>query len=334
MDSSLHQHRPVLFISYPRTTTNLLLQILNIGNQPNVLTGPYQSGYHFMAIFKYQMKNGILDVPESKWTEEQRSSIGRMYQENFRELEETRLRAQKEHKLFFTKEHIPFLIDPVFQERYLQETGLRPEEPFVPLDDLGSVRSAFNCTLFSDDYLALWRPLFLIRHPLKTFPSLLRLENPTTKERQYASYTLFYFLRSLYDYYTDVHIKENLPEDEHSDNKSSPVHLRWPIIIDADDYMEHPEMVERLAVTMGLDLSKLQYSWTAEDSGKPAGHMLKTLMGSTGIESDKLSRGLTIEGEMSKWVEEFGEEQAEILAKRVRDALPDYKYLVSRRVKP
>ena len=339
MDLSLKQERPVLFISYPRTTSNLLVRILNLDNQPNIITGPYQSGYHFLPIFIHQNQNDIVDVPDSTYTEEQRSSLRRMSQECFEKLEETRQRGEEENKLFFTKEHIIFLLDSVLLEKHLAKTSdPLTEEAFVPLDKVGSSRSFLNDTILSDDYLLLWQPLFLIRHPLKTFPSILRTQTASPNpEKQYANYSLYHFIRNLYDFYSK-HLtkKSSTPCNPSTGSRNQPSsdELSWPIIIDADDYIKHPNLVKRLAVAIGLDVSKLQFSWAAAPSEKPSDEMLKTLLSSSGVEEDKLARGLTMEAERPKWVEEFGEESADRLERQVRDALPDYEYLVSKRVLP
>jgi hypothetical protein len=58
---------------------------------------------------------------------------------------------------------------------------------------------------------------------------------------------------------------------------------------------------------------------------------LSTINASKGIKPGLGAKGKTLEAEKKKWVEEWGEEDAEDMARFVSDALPDYEYLHSRR---
>ena len=58
-----------------------------------------------------------------------------------------------------------------------------------------------------------------------------------------------------------------------------------------------------------------------------------TLNASKGIEPGLEARSLNIEEEKVKWAAEFGEKDAEDLAKFVHEAMPDYEYLLKRRVR-
>lgn len=60
--------------------------------------------------------------------------------------------------------------------------------------------------------------------------------------------------------------------------------------------------------------------------------MLKTLHGSGGIVQGKTSKGLDIATEAEKWKAEFGEENAIELEKIVRANMPDYEYMLARRL--
>lgn len=173
--------------------------------------------------------------------------------------------------MVFTKEHIALIADPsIFNAA---GRGEEPSEVPMQLDNLGQTRSKLNCTIFSDEYLALWRPLFVLRHPAKTFPSLLRVERAFKYDAP-GLYEMFSLLRDLYDLYCSF-LKSDGP-NEHTHSSATNGHsgipdVTWPIVMDADDYMEHPEMVKRIATAMGLDASKLQFSWDAvskEDQGK------------------------------------------------------------------
>jgi hypothetical protein len=60
--------------------------------------------------------------------------------------------------------------------------------------------------------------------------------------------------------------------------------------------------------------------------------MLSTLLGSTGVIKDKTPTVVDVAAEAKQWKEEFGEELAYMLETTVRDAMPDYEYLRSRRI--
>ena len=62
--------------------------------------------------------------------------------------------------------------------------------------------------------------------------------------------------------------------------------------------------------------------------------MLSTLSASTGIVEGKTSNDLDIDKEVKKWKVEFEEEGGAHIEKWVRDAMPDYEYLKSRRLRP
>jgi hypothetical protein len=60
---------------------------------------------------------------------------------------------------------------------------------------------------------------------------------------------------------------------------------------------------------------------------------LSTIYSSKGIKPGLEARCLDIEAEKKKWIAEFGEQDGEILAKYVYDAMPDYEYLLEKRVR-
>ncbi len=61
---------------------------------------------------------------------------------------------------------------------------------------------------------------------------------------------------------------------------------------------------------------------------------LKTVQDSTGvIKTGKRDGDMVLEEELEQWKVEFGDEVAEALMKRVKDALPDYHYLRSLRLR-
>ncbi|GIK06542.1 hypothetical protein Aspvir_002192 [Aspergillus viridinutans] len=107
-----------------------------------------------------------------------------------------------------------------------------------------------------------------------------------------------------------------------------------PVLLDADDIINDPEIVCRLAKLLGLDESSVQYSWTPR-TDKDAFYLKKafmqTLNASSGVQKDKTSASLDIEDEIRKWKGEFGESLGQLIENCVSAAMPDYEYLRSKR---
>jgi len=107
-----------------------------------------------------------------------------------------------------------------------------------------------------------------------------------------------------------------------------------PRVIDADDVINSPDVVRQLCVETGLDPDAIQYKWEVRHSDDPnVARMLSTINASTGIIKGLDASNLDIEAEEGKWKAEFGEDEGERLAGFVRDAMPDYEYLLSKRTR-
>jgi hypothetical protein len=166
------------------------------------------------------------------------------------------------------------------------------------------------------------QPIFQIRHPALMFPSMVRtqgavMEDSNTRNpRVYSTLTLRHS-RAVYDWYLA--------------NASSE---RKPRVIDADDIMNNPAAVRQLCVETGLDPDAVQYEWEEVHEENPLIARFKsTINASKGIIKGMDARSLDIEKEKTKWKAEFGEEEAENLAKYVNDAMPDYEYMLSHRTR-
>jgi hypothetical protein len=60
--------------------------------------------------------------------------------------------------------------------------------------------------------------------------------------------------------------------------------------------------------------------------------MTTTINASAGIVEGKTSAGLDLDTKISQWKVEFGEEVGIQLEELVRDAMPDYEFMLSRKV--
>lgn len=139
----------------------------------------------------------------------------------------------------------------------------------------------------------------------------------------------FKFTRSMYTYYADYFSEK-------------PAHngVYWPLIIDADDIMNHPSLMNKIAGLMEMDTTKTQFSWPkpSEEKVEKMPITMKVMMG-TLIASDGIKKGLTSDGididvEAKEWREEFGEDTGKQIEAMVRAAMPDYEFLKSKRMIP
>jgi hypothetical protein len=107
-----------------------------------------------------------------------------------------------------------------------------------------------------------------------------------------------------------------------------------PKVIDADDIMNDKEAVRQLCLDIDFDPDAVQYEWETRQEDDPMkAPFVSTIYSSKGIKPGLEARCLDIEAEKVKWIAEFGDEDGEIMAKYVYDAMPDYEYLLEHRVR-
>lgn len=227
--------------------------------------------------------------------------------------------ANPQGKQVFIKEHSIFLQSPEQIVSFL--FGNDDAEPLrLQLRD-EPTSTHTNPSSVPDRFLLSMQPVFQIRHPALAFPSMMRaqsdvLENTSTRNPRTWSSMEFKHSRALYDWYC-----ENAGKMQ-------------PRIIDADDIMNDPATVRQLCIDTGLDPDAIQYEWEVRHMDHPVhSRMLSTIYASKGIVKGKDARGLDIEEEKVKWKAEWGDEEGENMAKIVYGAMPDYEYLLSRRVR-
>jgi hypothetical protein len=340
-------HR-VLLVSVPRTASNLLLKILNISNQPKVLTNP-KSGYFFYDAFMTAGRDGRLDKPIEEWSTEAKDETKTAFQRGFDELEEYSTRARAENKVMFAKEHAFWFINPGFfagtdgteNPEHMKEFSVSMPERYGATQTF----SANNKTVLPDEYLRTWQVAFIIRHPALAWASMYRamlklskvgfIEDDDIKGASIANLTMKWS-RKLYDWCLE-----------------QPGNSVAPLVIDANDLIHNPGAVVKFCEKAGLDTASLQFEWSGcekksenwapekSNMGNPheenlhkvaASIMLSTLEDSTGVVKDKAPASVDIDAEVAKWRVEFGDEVAEMLEKATRDSMPDYEYLKANRV--
>ncbi|KAJ5170763.1 uncharacterized protein N7500_003546 [Penicillium coprophilum] len=341
-------HR-VLLVSVPRTASNLLVKILNIHNQPNVLTSP-NAGYFFYDAFMIAGRDGRLDRPLEEWTTEAKDETKAAIQQGFDELEAYSTRARTENKIMFAKEHAFWFLNPGFftstingaeSSEYMKEFNVSMPERYGPSQTF----SANNKTVMPDEYLRTWQIVFIIRHPALAWASMYRamiklskagfIDDDGMRGATITNMTMKW-TRKLFDWCLEQ------PDEPIA-----------PLVIDANDVIHNQGAVVRFCEKAGLDTASLQFEWNGDtkksenwvsENGRTgnseevqmhkvaASIMLSTLEQSTGVVKDKAPVSVDIDVEVAKWRVEFGNEVAEMLEKATRDSMPDYEYLKANRV--
>ncbi|EFR01882.1 hypothetical protein MGYG_04882 [Nannizzia gypsea CBS 118893] len=338
-----HNPRRFYLITYPRTGSNLLVRMLGLENQPDFVSGDDRGGYIFLPTIKLMTDLGLRSKGIADWTQDEIQQVQQSYQDCFDEFQEYLEVASSERRSVVIKEHVHFLVEPTALSELVFGTNNTPQDiPWtmqIPESyGLEPKRSLLNQTVMPDEFLKTWSPAFLIRHPALAFPSLYRalceLETPANDEEADSlgeHCMTLRWTRALYDWYS-----RNLTATEsYIDGRTT-----WPIVLDADDIMTDPDVVVRFAEIMGMDVSQLSFSWTPA-SMKQKKQMdpftkryLSTLLSSGGIVQGKIAGSIDIESEAKKWCLEFGYRAGKRIERLVREAMPDYKFLKSRRLTP
>ncbi|KAI9373794.1 hypothetical protein BJX61DRAFT_501272 [Aspergillus egyptiacus] len=339
--------RRLLLVSMPRTASNLLVKVLNIQNQPQVLTNE-KGGYFFYEPFMAVTEGGHVSKPLDQWAPATRKEIHAGFQKAVDALEEFSAQAARENKMLFAKEHAFWFFNPASTEKMLtgstnpdyfrQFSVSLPEEKYGP-----SARtfSANNETVLPDEYLRTWQMAFIIRHPALAWPSMYRamrkmavagwVDQDAMKGVTDTNLSLRYS-RMLYDWCLEQ--GDSLPSK--------------PQVLDAYDVIHNPGTVVEFCRRTGLDPGVVQFEWEGAgeknggDGGGEAakadkkeaivGVMLSTLRQSTGVVKDMTPETVDIAAETEKWKAEFGEDAARLLEKVVWESMPDYEYLKARRI--
>ncbi|KAI0520714.1 hypothetical protein F5B22DRAFT_598073 [Xylaria bambusicola] len=312
-------------LTMPRTASNMLVRVLNLDEQ-GVRPAPFNGGYFFFSSMASRLK---LYNKASEWN---LKDIETSLKQSFDVLQDYLEGAEKDGQKVFVKEHISFLNDISLEYEHMYGTlpGDSLPRPMPARGFAESTRSPLNQTSLPDEFLKTWYPTFLIRHPALMLSSLYRTAqadievygSKRANKEPFEFEATMKFVKSLFDFYSNYFGNDS----------------KWPIVLDADDVIMYPELVMKYAGLVGLSPEKLRFSWektSKEDVEKmhsAAKIMLSTINSSTGVDKGKVAGNIDIDVEAEKWRAEFGEEGGNKLEKWVRDAMPDYEYLRSRRL--
>ena len=294
-------------------------------------------------------------------------------------LDETVRKGEEQGKVVFVKEHVHCILRMDAQSRFLfgagiddiaRQTGDDRDLNFLtgrngPHDANGLCSSGtfgdLNDTVLADTFLTTWTPIFLIRHPALSFPSMFRimrgLEADDTKQTWGDENERIEFGEKAQRKTPNEETKarwNNLFMTLHWTRRSAewfssqspctaPGTMKTPpLIIDAADIISPfgPALLAKLAAEVGLDASQFQFQWPSTneaDLSKKSTmerRMLVTLHASEGVIVSKDDVGeICLEREKEKWMVEFGEEGMSMLEGWVENAMADYTWLRERRLR-
>ncbi|MCJ1283024.1 hypothetical protein MMC26_002351 [Xylographa opegraphella] len=335
-------YRRFFLLTHPRSCSNLLVRILNFGDQPDVVQHDIGQGYFFLPPVLLREKLTLQGKNVEDWSKDELDQMKQEYQHSFTELQKYIEVAEAGDKIVFVKEHAYFLMEPAALSRFAFGSDNVKQAPWtvqIP-DTYGSnvTRSSLNYTLLPDEFLQTWTPTFLIRHPALMFPSHYRTILDTLgvaaahAEGLSSEIMSLHWTRTLYDWYS----KHLVKRDSGSANE-----VKWPLLLEADDIINNPEVVVRFSKIVGLDPTKLQFEWqpaekefVAQLTNDVSRRMLSTLTASAGIMKEKSSADIDISIEAKKWRKEFGQSEGEKMERWVKASMPDYEYLYAKRLTP
>ncbi|GIC93161.1 uncharacterized protein Aud_009643 [Aspergillus udagawae] len=326
--------RRIFLLAQPRTASNLLVRLLGLENQSNVYwdepkSCPFVDRNHLNTLIPLASK------PVDEWTEDEIAEVKKGFQRCFNKLDQYVAVGENDGKVIFAKDHCNLMWRPDVHNHLNDKASKEFEVSLSPRHEFAQEEMPQNPTVLPSQYLVTWRPIFVIRHPALSFASYYRTSlrahaskdkdmTPLRREaleKHRKTQMSFSFTRSLYDWYL-----------EWSTNQDDTNMV--PVLLDADDYINDPEIVRHLARELELDESSVQCSWSPR-SYEGADYFLTvwrdTLDSSRGVLKDKMARNLDIGYEYMKWKAEFGESVAHMLLDCVMNAMPDYHYLRSKR---
>jgi hypothetical protein len=318
--------------------------MLNLPHQQNIMTGDEGGGYFFMPVVQLTRDLGIRLKPVTEWSDEEAMQVKQKYQECFENLHSLLTKAENALCPVFVKEHTTVLT-MVRTPDYLPQFGSWTVTTPETINKESSSRSS-NPTVLPDEFMRTWQPTFLIRHPALAFPSLYRALGDiddrikaTGREKDMEHFwrhrLTLRWSRALYDWYE----RSFGGTQRTSSPCSEGTCIQWPVVLDADDIMENPELVRKYAQLVRMDPSCVINSWapTAGDwqtnTKWRSRRMYETLLSSEGIDAGKVAGDVDLDEQATKWRWEFGETTGRRLEMLVRDAMPDYEYLKARRLR-
>ncbi|KAK5996457.1 Pyrrolopyrazine biosynthesis cluster F-like protein [Cladobotryum mycophilum] len=191
--------------------------------------------------------------PFTEISEENRQGYDNLLQAGLEKLENARAIAIAEEKPLFVKNHIFHLWEPSSLSQSMW--GGECTQPFTCNPRSSTSPTRTNLTIFPDDYLASWLPVFMIRHPALTFESWYRAEtcagSVDVLGKSWSFFPTFRWSRQLHDLYLSREQED--PTGGYSK----------PIVVDADDIIERWS-IDKLCEMCHMDPAHVRYEWGAK----------------------------------------------------------------------
>ncbi|KAG9234034.1 hypothetical protein BJ875DRAFT_462727 [Amylocarpus encephaloides] len=328
------RERRFLFLTIPRSASNLAVRILNIEEQPDVALPAWHGGYYFLPANLKVLELKLREKSVASWPEDKKKEMVEAYELGLKNMNQYASDAAAAGKIAFIKEHAALCFSPSQARAKIFDEDIGPSiwDLKLPSDAFPKqTKSKLNMTLLPDEFLETFLPTFLIRHPGLVVPSLYR--KMLSGEEFFGTYIIpelriaaaFSWPRAMYEYYANS-------------LKGTRYEANWPVVLDADDIIKDPSLVKQYAEMIGIDPAKLKFEWDSvqradfEVMENTEKLMFDTLLQSRGIRKDKLSEGFDLDVEAGKWKVEFGEEIAKVIEDVVRGSMLDYEFLKSKRM--
>lgn len=325
--------QPVLMFTNSRACSSLVMrQLSKQSNMEPKKAGDVETGggyFFFHMISDENIKPLFLD-PENLSEVDFQKLYALGYQKGCEDMLEYKSRAEANGKIAWIKELTSVIMDPTLYQKY--SSPVKTDDLPLPVHDkfvvpYGQPRT--NVTIFSDEFLLSWRPVFLIRHPALCVESRFRVDfDLQNKDSDMES------VLDRIRFLTGPMISKRIFDFYHSSGRFAVENL---IVIDADDILENPttHAMDKLCDTIGLNKAEILTTWSPQISETVQAapddfqyRMKSTIDSSSGIMPGITARGLNLDRKLKDWQTEFGESYGSRLGNLTKEMMPDYEYLL------
>ncbi|KAL0068209.1 hypothetical protein AAF712_004594 [Marasmius tenuissimus] len=339
------QHRRVFVFAHPRSGSHLFYQLLSghpayQSAHPSACFPVYHVGVDRQASLSPKAVRDACGLDDD--------TVSKASWQNFLDnLQRSTLDAESKGKQLLAMDHPFHLMSSLFVNSHINVPGRTTWPTPVVVDHkfdvptnsstLGAVENReldlklySNPTLIPDRFFFSFTPIITIRHPAHATPSAYRAflssgmgVDPSHPE--FPVYTSYKWERLVFDSFKSY---GGVGKDG-----GQAADATLPIVVDGEKLVKNPQgQMKKVCDILGLDEGGIRYNWDKPEIGKgtKAGDaFLKTLNESNGVVLDpKYNKPLDIETEEAEWVEEWDEDTAKVLRKKVQEAMEDYQYLL------
>ncbi|KAK4555052.1 hypothetical protein LTR86_007818 [Recurvomyces mirabilis] len=318
----------ILLLDTPRSGSHLLDRMIGHGTGIRHLDSPFSAarGKQVGWLLREGHEKGMTDLESQEFSTALEAGITK-WRDALSEAENT-------HQTLFLKDHI---LNPSHGREILQlQYDYRSPSPHQdPTDPYPFLPAGSNPTRIPNDLLLAEGtiPILLIRHPLCTIPSAMRVLQRMGLphgggKTNFRAVTSQDHSRILYDFYRAHY---------------TPSQAVMPLIVDYDDIATSQPFVRHLCTLLGLNPAEAKFSWSAltaegEEEMHPSYYISQTrLEESSGVMPELAARNRDLEGERKGWWRgwwrEFAREDVEMMEEMVGLAMPNYEWLWERRVR-